>query len=99
MSGRLAGIDMYGTRGTPRRRRLILAEFTIGAAVMVVFGAWLVAVSSGAGGRVLGIWILGSGQPVTRAEGTAIRPQRPRRPARQGWSPLRHALSPVNRQG
>src|SRR5215470_6080537 len=99
MSGRLAGIDMYGTRGTPRRRRLILAEFTIGAAVMVVFGAWLVAVSSGAGGRVLGIWILGSGQPVTRAEGTAIRPQRRGdRPARAGRR-SRHALSPVNRQG
>src|SRR5215472_4197024 len=89
---RLAAIDMYGTRGTPRRRRIILAEFTIGAAVMVVFGARLVAVSSGAGGRVLGIWILGSGQPVTRAEGTAIRPQRRGdRPPGLVVAPARHS--------
>jgi hypothetical protein len=30
---RLAAIDMYGTRGTLRRRRIILAEFTAGALV------------------------------------------------------------------
>ena len=74
---RLAAIDMYGTRGTPRRRRIILAEFTIGAAVMVAFGAWLVAVSSGAGGRALGIWILGSGLNYVPLAGYAIALSRP----------------------
>jgi hypothetical protein len=41
---RLAAIDMHGARGTMRRRRIIMAEFT-----------------AGAGGRVLGIWIVGCG--------------------------------------
>ena len=58
---RLAAIDMYGARGAVRRRRIILAEFIAGAVVMVAFGVWLAAFSSGLGGRVLGIWIAGSG--------------------------------------
>ena len=35
---RLAAIDMYGTRGTTRRRRIILTEFIAGAIVMIGFG-------------------------------------------------------------
>jgi hypothetical protein len=58
---RLAAIDMYGARGAVRRRRIILAEFIAGAVVMVAFGVWLAAFSPGLGGRVLGIWIVGSG--------------------------------------
>lgn len=58
---RLAAIDMYGTRGTVRRRRIILAEFVLGVVVMVGFGAWLVAAASGLGGRVLGVWVIGAG--------------------------------------
>jgi hypothetical protein len=44
---RLAAIDMYGTRGTTRRRRIILAEFLIGVVAMVAFGVWLLASSFG----------------------------------------------------
>ena len=58
---RLAAIDMYGAGGAARRRRIILAEFIAGAVVMVAFGVWLAASSSGLGGRVLGMWIAGSG--------------------------------------
>jgi fatty acid desaturase len=58
---RLAAIDMYGSRGTMRRRRIILAELTAGAIVMVAFGAWLAAASTGLGDRVLAIWIVGAG--------------------------------------
>jgi hypothetical protein len=58
---RLAAIDMYGTRGTTRRRRIILAEFVVGVTVMVAFGAWLLIVSSDLGGRLLGLWVLGAG--------------------------------------
>jgi hypothetical protein len=55
---RLAAIDMYGTSGTSRRRRIILAEFTAGLAAMVALGSWLVAGASSPGTRLLGIWIL-----------------------------------------
>ncbi len=58
---RLAAIDMYGARGTMRRRRIILAEFAAGAVVSVAFGIWLTANASGLGGRVLGIWVIGAG--------------------------------------
>ncbi|TJZ94658.1 hypothetical protein [Actinacidiphila oryziradicis] len=58
---RLAAIDMYGTRGTTRRRRIILAEFVTGVVVLVVFGIWLVTHASGLGDRALGIWLIGAG--------------------------------------
>ncbi len=58
---RLAAIDMFGTRGTLRRRRIILAEFLLGVVVMVTFGAWLVAVSTGIAGRAFGWWVVGAG--------------------------------------
>ena len=58
---RLAAIDMYGARGTMRRRRIILAEFVAGAVVSVAFGIWLTSNASGLGGRVLGIWVIGAG--------------------------------------
>ena len=43
---RLAAIDMYGTQGNRRRRRIILAEFTAGLAAMVAFGIWLATAAS-----------------------------------------------------
>jgi len=52
---------MWGTRGTLRRRRVILAEFTFGFVVAVVFGAWILTASSGIGGRLFGAWIIGVG--------------------------------------
>lgn len=58
---RLAAIDMWGTSGTRRRRRVILAEFTVGFVVAVAFGAWIVTVSSGVGGRLFGAWMFGAG--------------------------------------
>jgi hypothetical protein len=58
---RLAAIDMYGTRGTIRRRRIILAEFLVGVVAMVAFGAWLLAISSGLGARIFGVWSIGAG--------------------------------------
>ena len=38
---RLAAIGMYGTTGTVRRRRIILAEFIAGTVGLVMVGAWL----------------------------------------------------------
>jgi hypothetical protein len=58
---RLAAIDMYGTRGTTRRRRIILTEFIAGAIVMIGFGVWLTTAAGPAFDRALGIYIVLAG--------------------------------------
>ncbi|MEV4824215.1 hypothetical protein [Micromonospora sp. NPDC049274] len=58
---RLAAIDMYGSRGTTRRRRIILAEFLVGVVAMVAWGSWLLASSDDLGARVFGLWLVGAG--------------------------------------
>ena len=58
---RLAAIDMYGARGTTRRRRIILAEFVAGAIVMVGFGVWLATVPGTPFDRALGIYVILAG--------------------------------------
>jgi len=73
---RLAAIDMYGTQGTRRRRRIILAEFTAGLATMVAFGIWLATSASGLG-RVLGIWLIGAGLNYAPLAAYAIALSRP----------------------
>ncbi|MEU4530377.1 hypothetical protein AB0F49_19310 [Micromonospora ureilytica] len=57
----MAAIDMYGSRGTTRRRRIILAEFLVGVVVMVTWGIWLLSSSSGLGTRAIGLWLTGAG--------------------------------------
>jgi hypothetical protein len=53
---RLAAIDMYGPAGSPRRRRIIRAEFDVGA--IACLGLGIVAVAAGGGlGTVLGVWL------------------------------------------
>jgi hypothetical protein len=57
---RLAALDMYGTTGSARRRRLIRAEFIIGAAGCTLLG--VLALMSGTGWAiVLGIWLVATG--------------------------------------
>jgi hypothetical protein len=58
---RLAAIDMYGSRGTVRRKRVIQAEFTAGLAATVALGIWLAVEASGLGARIFGIWLIGAG--------------------------------------
>jgi hypothetical protein len=58
---RLAAIDMYGTRGTLRRRRIILAEFLVGVVVMEAFGLVLALHVTTVAGWVLALWMLGVG--------------------------------------
>jgi hypothetical protein len=74
---RLAAIDMHGTQGTTRRRRIILAEFVAGVAVSVAFGIWLVASASGLGGRIFGIWMIGAGLNYAPLAAYAIALSRP----------------------
>jgi hypothetical protein len=58
---RLAAIDLYGSSGTSLRRRIILAEFIAGLAVMVALGIWLATGASSLSTRIFGIWLIGAG--------------------------------------
>jgi hypothetical protein len=52
---------MFGTRGTQRRRRIILAEFVLGVLAMLAFGWWLLISASSTGARVFAWWVVGAG--------------------------------------
>jgi hypothetical protein len=54
---RFAAIDMYGTAGTQRRRRIVLLEFVIGTAALILIGAILLL----HGGWLWAAWLLGCG--------------------------------------
>jgi hypothetical protein len=54
---RFAALDMYGTAGTLRRRRIVTAEFVMGTVALVLVGAR----STGHGGWLLAVWVLGCG--------------------------------------
>jgi hypothetical protein len=57
---RLAAVDMWGTAGTERRRRLVRAEFLAGAVGCTILGA--LALLSGTGWEVVvGVWLVGAG--------------------------------------
>jgi hypothetical protein len=45
---------MYGTSGSTRRRRIILAEFLVGVTGMVGFGIWVFSQATDLGGQALG---------------------------------------------
>jgi hypothetical protein len=57
---RLAAVDMWGSRGGRRRRRVIRAEFVVGAVGCTVLG--VLGIVSGTGWLVaVGIWLIGVG--------------------------------------
>jgi hypothetical protein len=58
---RLAAVDMHGARGTLLRRRIILAEFVLGALLGTAIGAFVAVSASGLGWRVFGAWLAGIG--------------------------------------
>jgi hypothetical protein len=74
---RLAAIDMYGISGTRRRRRIILAEFVVGVIAMEAFGVWQFTSSSGAGGRLFGLWLIGAGLNYAPLAAHAVALSRP----------------------
>src|SRR5215831_8385441 len=57
---RLAALDMWGTKGSLRRRRAIRLEFYAGAAGCLALGA-AVAVSASGVWLLIGVWLLGAG--------------------------------------
>ena len=56
---RIAAVDMWGSRGTRRRRAIIVAEFLLGATVGLALGLLVATTGSGLW-RVLGVWIAGA---------------------------------------
>jgi hypothetical protein len=54
---RFAAIDMYGTAGTQRRRRIVLLEFVVGTVALLLIGAVLLI----HGGWLWAAWLLGCG--------------------------------------
>jgi hypothetical protein len=52
---------MHGGRGATLRRRVILAEFIVGAAALVLVGVWCLFGTDSAGWQVLGILSIGVG--------------------------------------
>jgi hypothetical protein len=57
---RLAAVDMHGARGTVFRRRLIVAEFVLGAVAGTALGVYVAASASSLAWRLFGIWIAGA---------------------------------------
>jgi hypothetical protein len=57
---RLAALDMWGSAGSMRRRRIVRAEFLLGVSGCTSLG--LLAIGRGSGWMVvLGIWLVGAG--------------------------------------
>src|SRR5262245_46721080 len=57
---RLAALDMWGSAGSKRRRRIIRAEFVAGAVGCTILG--LLGIFRGSGWMVvLGFWLVGAG--------------------------------------
>ncbi|EWT02622.1 hypothetical protein N865_02540 [Intrasporangium oryzae NRRL B-24470] len=54
---RFAALDLYGTSGTLRRRRIVLAEFVVGTAALMALGA----VIWRHGSWQWGVWLMGCG--------------------------------------
>ena len=58
---RLAAMDMWGTAGTLRRRRVIRAEFMIGAFGCVILGSFVLLTAGSVTWEVIGVWLVGAG--------------------------------------
>ena len=64
---RLAAVDMHGVRGTLVRRRIILAEFVLGAVLGPAIGVLVAASTSSLGWRLFGAWVAASGSTTFRS--------------------------------
>jgi hypothetical protein len=58
---RLAAVDMHGVSGTPLRRRLIRAEFVLGAVGCLGLGVWAAVTAPAPGWKLFGAWLAGAG--------------------------------------
>ena len=69
---RLAAVDMFGSQGGLRRRRLIRAEFFVGAAACGSLGLGVLITSQG-WWRAIGAWLIGIGANYIPLRGTPWR--------------------------
>jgi hypothetical protein len=74
---RLAAVDMHGVAGTRRRRRLIRAEFILGAVGGMGLGVWVALTAPTAGWKVFGAWVAGVGVNYAAAAWQAALLSRP----------------------
>lgn len=74
---RLAALDLQGTSGSARRRRLVLTEFAAGLCATVTVGVWFAIGTVGRDGRIFGVWLLGVGLNYALLLGHAITLSRP----------------------
>jgi hypothetical protein len=58
---RLAAMDMWGAAGTQRRRRVIRAEFVIGAIGCVILGVFALLTAGTVVWEIVGVWLVGAG--------------------------------------
>ena len=58
---RLAALDMWGSAGSLRRRRVIRGEFVAGAVCCTGLGAFVLTSSSSGLWVAVGIWLVGAG--------------------------------------
>lgn len=57
---RLAAVDMFGGRGTRRRRIVVVSEFVLGAVCGTVLGLVAATATSSLGWQVFGAWVAGA---------------------------------------
>jgi hypothetical protein len=90
---RFAALDMHGTAGTLRRRRIVTAEFILGTVALVLVGAR----SPGYGGWLLATWLLGCSAARRTTAHWLSTPWRCTRQGawRRNWKALKFALSSV----
>ncbi|MCI4066481.1 hypothetical protein MRQ36_29560 [Micromonospora sp. R77] len=74
---RLAAVDMYGTVGARWRRRIVVAEFIVGAVGGVGPGLWIMLSSRSLGWQVSGAWLVGMGVNYLLLAGHAVSLSRP----------------------
>src|SRR6185312_17298967 len=52
--------DMFGSRGTRRRRLIIVVEFVLGAVCGTTLGVLAATLASGFGWQIFGVWLAGA---------------------------------------
>ncbi|HEY2078127.1 MAG TPA: hypothetical protein VGH53_17495 [Streptosporangiaceae bacterium] len=58
---RLAALDMHGVAGSRLRRRIIRAEFVLGAVAGAGLGIWVAIGATSVGWQLFGAWVVGMG--------------------------------------
>jgi hypothetical protein len=74
---RLAALDLHGMAGTRLRRRLVFAEFLLGAGGGIGLGIWVAMDAASAGWQAFGAWMAGIGVNYAALSWQAVLLSRP----------------------